>query len=160
MANKMKNTIRLMALASGAAGLVAPVAAHHSFAMFDLAEHKLIEGRVTDWNYNNPHSWLIIEGLDANGEMTTWSFEGAAPVHATRQGVTGLTFGKGERVRVIMSPLRDGRNAGAMCFVVKEDASLARPNDGICDSVAVIETWQQNGWLDSTGHLDTHPARD
>lgn len=156
----MKKTIRSSVLALGAAGLVAPAAAHHSFAMFDLARHKLVEGRVTDWNYNNPHSWLIIEGLDANGDMTTWSFEGAAPVHATRQGVTGRTFSKGEFVRVIMSPLRDGRNAGAMCFVVKEDESLARPNDGICDSVDVIEVWQQNGWLDSTGHLGVHPADD
>lgn len=145
-------------LTLGAVALGAPAAAHHSFAMFDLSRHKLVEGRVTDWNYNNPHSWLIIEGLDANGDMTTWSFEGAAPVHATRQGVTGRTFSKGEFVRVVMSPLRDGRNAGAMCFVVKEDESLARPNDGICDSIAVIEAWQQNGWLDGAKHLEVHPA--
>lgn len=150
----------VLVFALGALGRSTPVSAHHSFAMFDLSRHKVVEGHVTDWNYNNPHSWLIIEGLDANGDMTTWSFEGAAPVHAARQGVTGGTFRKGEFVRVIMSPLRDGRNAGAMCFVVKEDESLARPNDGICDSVSVIDAWQRNGWLDSTRHLDVHPADD
>lgn len=149
-----------LAVMLGAVGMAAPAAAHHSFAMFDLSTHKLIEGRVTEWNYNNPHSWLIIEGLDANGEMTTWSFEGAARVHAARQGVTGETFRKGEFVRVVMSPLRDGRNAGAMCFVVKEDGSMARPNDGICDSLAVIDTWRANGWLDGAKHLDVHPAGD
>jgi hypothetical protein len=136
----------------------APVGAHHSFAMFDLSQHVLIEGRVTDWNYNNPHSWLIIEALDENGDTQTWSFEGAAPVHATRQGVTGNSFKKGEAVRVVASPLRDGRRAGAMCFVVKEDASIVRPNDGICNSVAVIAEWEGNGWLASTRHLDGHPA--
>jgi uncharacterized protein DUF6152 len=137
---------------------VAPAFAHHSFAMFNLTEHKLIEGRVTEWNYNNPHSWLHIEGLDENGELKTWSFEGAAMVHAARQGVNGNTFRKGEAVKVVMSPLRDGRTAGAMCFVVKEDGTYVRPNDGVCDSVAVIEKWQTNEWIEKGNHLDVHPS--
>jgi hypothetical protein len=148
----------MAALSGGAILAGAPALAHHSFAMFDLSEHVLIEGRVTDWNYNNPHSWLLIEALDENGEMQTWSFEGAAPVHATRQGVTGNTFRKGEAVRVVASPLRDGRQAGALCFVVKEDGSIVHPNDGVCNSVGVIERWETNGWLASTKHLDSHPA--
>lgn len=142
----------------GAFAVLRPAAAHHSFAMFDLSQHRVIEGRVTDWNYNNPHSWLHVEALDENGEMQTWSFEGAAPVHAARQGVNGTTFRKGEQVRVVMSPLRDGRRAGAMCFVIKQDGSYARPNDGVCDSESVIATWESNEWIESTGHLGTHPA--
>lgn len=141
------------------AGLMATASfAHHSFAMFDLSRHRLVEGKVTSWDFNNPHSWLHIEGLDENGEMQTWSFEGAAPMHAARQGVSGATFHKGEFVRVVMSPLRDGRPAGAMCFVIKEDGSVVRPNDGTCDSLAVIESWQANGWTDSTAHLEQRSA--
>jgi hypothetical protein len=131
---------------------------HHSFAMFDLSRHQLVEGIVTSWDFNNPHSWLHIEGLDENGEIQTWSFEGAAPMHAARQGVSGATFRKGEFVRVVMSPLRDGRPAGAMCFVIKEDTSVVRPNDGICDALAVIESWQANGWIDDTAHLAERAA--
>ena len=133
--------------------------AHHSFAMFDLSQHRLVEGQVTEWNYNNPHSWLHVEAPDENGELQTWSFEGAAIVHAARQGVNGTTFRKGEQVRVVMSPIRDGRRAGAVCFVVKEDGSIARPNDGICNAPSVIEAWEANGWLESTRHLDTHPTQ-
>lgn len=143
---------------AGAMMLLGPAAAHHSFAMFDLSQHQVVEGRVLDWDYNNPHSWLHIAVPDENGEMQTWSFEGAAPVHAARQGVNGSTFRKGERVRVIMSPIRDGRRAGAMCFVVKEDGSIARPNDGICDSEAVISHWESNHWIESTGQFEGHPA--
>jgi len=146
-----------MVMAAGGVLAAAAAMAHHSFAMFDLNEQMIVEGHVTDWNYNNPHSWLYIDGLNADGEMQRWSFEGAAPVHATRQGVTGNTFKKGEFVRVIMSPLRDGRPAGAMCFVVKEDGSYARPNDGVCNSEQVIQIWESSGWLDGK-HLDKHPA--
>ena len=156
----MKKLIATMALAFLAASIAAlrNADAHHSFAMFDLSQHQLIEGRVTDWDYNNPHSWLHIEVEGDNGELETWSFEGASPVHAARQGVNGLTFRRGEMLRVIMSPIRDGRNAGAMCFVVKEDGSLARPNDGTCDSLAVISEWEENGWLDSTSNFGVRPA--
>ena len=141
-----------------ALAITLPAGAHHSFAMFDLSRHVLVEGTVTDWDFNNPHSWLHIEGRSADGDLQTWSFEGAAPMHAARQGVSGSTFAKGESVRVVMSPLRDGRPAGAMCFVVKEDSSIARPNDGICDAVTVIGAWQENGWLQTTQHLDQRDA--
>jgi len=153
--------IRLVAAMLAAAAGVAVVGsshAHHSFAMFDASQHVLVEGEVTEWNYNNPHSWLHIQGLDKNGEMKTWSFEGAAIVHAARQGVNGTTFRKGEHVKVIASPLRDGRTAGAMCFVVKQDGSIAQPNDGICNAPAVIAEWQSKGWLENDKHLASHPA--
>ncbi len=70
-------------------------------------------------------------------------------MHAMRQGVNGNTFTPGEMVKVIMLPLNSGERAGAMCFVQKEDGSIARPNDGVCNSEARIVVWQQNGWLDS-----------
>lgn len=149
-----------VALIGSSIAMTAPAIAHHSFAQFDPSKHVLVEGRVTAWNYNNPHSWLIIKALDKNGQPQTWSFEGAAPVHATRQGVTGHTFAKGEAVRVVMLPIRDGRNAGAMCFVVKEDGSFARPNDGVCNSDQVIERWKSHDWLAKGNHLDVHPAED
>ena len=154
----MKNSI-VVAAAVAALVLCVPALAHHSFAGYDVAQQKLVEGTVTQWNYNNPHSWLMIEARDANGEMKTWSFEGAAIVHAARQGVNGTTYKKGEKLRVVMHPMRDGRNAGAMCFVMKEDRTFTRPNDGICDSEVVHARWEQNGWLSKDAKsLTVHPA--
>jgi hypothetical protein len=145
---------------AGAVAVSSTALAHHSFAMFDLAQHRFLEGEVSEWNYNNPHSWLMVQAPGPDGAMATWSFEGAAIVHAARQGVNGTSYRKGEKVRVVMSPLRDGRNAGALCFVIKEDGSFTRPNDGICDSEAMYARWREKGWLDSARHLDTHPTAD
>jgi hypothetical protein len=154
----MKNPI--VVATAGALFAAFPVLAHHSFASYDVKQQRLVEGTVTQWNYNNPHSWLMIEAPDANGETKTWSFEGAAIVHAARQGVNGTTYKKGEHVRVVMHPMRDGRNAGALCFVVKGDGSFTRPNDGICDSDAMFARWQGKGWLEGGHSLDVHPTAD
>jgi hypothetical protein len=72
--------------------------------------------------------------------------------------VNGATYKHGEHVKVVMSPLRDGRPAGALCFVVKEDGTFTRPNDGVCDSEAAIAKWQENGWITNGKNLDVHPA--
>jgi Family of unknown function (DUF6152) len=147
-------------LLAGALGIAGTALAHHSFAQFDSSKQTIVEGRITNWSYSSPHSWMYLEALDENGQMQKWSFEGAAPIHAARQGVTGNTFKKGELVRVVMSPIRDGRRAGALCFVVKEDASIAQPNDGTCNAVEVIQRWKSKGWLDNAKQLDTHPVAD
>ena len=135
------------------------VTAHHSFQMFDRTYLKLIEGRVTDWHFNNPHSWLYVEALDENGEMQTWSFEGASPVHGVRQGVNGSTYLKGEVVKIVMSPMKDGRPAGAMCFVVKNESEITFPGDASCTATVAAQTWEQNGWIENGVHLDTHDNR-
>ena len=155
--NKLKLSAATACLI-GATLIAGRAASHHSFAMFDTGKLMLVEGSVTNWAYNSPHSWLFIKGPDEKGVMATWSFEGGAPVHVTRQGVTGTTFQKGELVRVVMSPIKDGRHAGALCFVEKQDSSVVRPNDGTCDSEAAIKDWQAHGWLEHGKHFDVHPA--
>jgi hypothetical protein len=129
-------------------------------AMFDSGQHKLVEGTVTEWNYNNPHSWLVIEAPGADGKMTTWSFEGAAIVHAARQGVNGKSYAKGEHVRVVMHPLRDGRNAGALCFVIKETARSRAPTTASAIPMRCTRAGKRRVGSTSGKNLDTHPTAD
>ena len=138
---------------SGLLPIMQSANAHHSFAMFDASKEQIVVGRVLRWAFNNPHTWLYIEVEDEQGNTQTWGFEGAAQVHAMRQGVNGTTFTPGEMVKVVMQPLNSGEPAGAMCFVQKEDGSIARPNDGICDSETRSSLWLQNGWFDSLPNL-------
>lgn len=147
-------------IAVAAIGVAGVALAHHSFAMFDEKKQTMVEGVVTAWNYNNPHVWLMIEAPDASGAMKTWSFEGGGPVRITRQGVTGETYKKGEKLRVVMSPIRDGRPAGGICFATKVDGSTTFPNDGACDAEVVFKRWTAKGWLGTAKHLETHPLED
>ena len=106
--------------------LTKTVTAHHSFAMFDISKEQIVIGRVQRWAFNNPHSWLYIEAEDEQGNAQTWGFEGAAQIHAMRQGVNGNTFTPGETIKVIMLPLKSGELAGAMCFVQKEEKAVSK----------------------------------
>jgi hypothetical protein len=157
-------TIRRMELCTRfptllAAMLAAPAAAHHSYAEYDMSLFMLIEGRVTAWHLDNPHSSLRIEAVDENGDMQTWRFEGGARVFAVRNGVRDGTFREGELVRVVINRVRTGEPAGAMCFGIKTDGRTFPLNDGTCNAIRVVETWKSNGWLDSTQHLESRPAR-
>ena len=135
-----------------------PGNAHHSFSMVDRSNAKLIEGTVVDWHFNAPHTWLYIEAPDESGEMIRWGVEGAAPVQVIRMGVKGDTFRLGEAVRIVMAPLRNGRPAGGVCFVEKEDGQIVMFNDGSCMAPFVLQQWQQNRWLETGSHLDVHPV--
>lgn len=136
----------------------AQVLAHHSFTMFERDRTQLIEGKVVEWHYNSPHVWLYIEAPDANGATVRWGVEGAAPVRVITRGVRGDSFRLGEQVRIVMKPMRDGRPAGAVCFAEKAGGEVLIFNDGSCAAPAVLERWQQNGWLADGQHLDEHPA--
>ena len=55
----------MMFRAFGIAGIAAamyaiPAIAHHSFAMFDGEKTKLLEGTVKEFQWTNPHSWILL----------------------------------------------------------------------------------------------------
>lgn len=128
--------------------------AHHSFAMFDVSKQVYLEGTVTSWAFNNPHTWLFIEIETADGEAQVWGFEGSAPVAQLARGITGETFQPGDFVRVAMCPMRDGRHGGHMAFVQLADGSVVTPNDAGCPSGANVARWEENGWFDSLVNFD------
>ena len=69
----------------GAAGLAAlclgaaPAEAHHSFAMFDRSKQINISGTVKDFQYTNPHSWIIVLVPSPDGPPVEWGFESEGP---------------------------------------------------------------------------------
>ena len=66
----MKNVLPIIAVLLTAS----PVLAHHSNAAFDGDKVVGLKGTVTQWNYNNPHSWLMIDALDASNDgMRVWT---------------------------------------------------------------------------------------
>jgi len=95
-----------------AAALAAPALAHHSFAMFDPANVKQLDGEVTEFRWVNPHVALFVKTDGAKGPVELWALELTSPSNLKRRGFTRTSFKPGDKVRVQLNPLRDGRHGG------------------------------------------------
>jgi hypothetical protein len=91
--------------------LAAPLAAHHSAAMFDDTKVVEIKGTVKELQWANPHVWLQVI-VDEKGRQTEWSVEAASPNSLSRQGWRATTFKPGDVVSVRLNPMKDGTPAG------------------------------------------------
>jgi hypothetical protein len=104
--------VRTMALAL-ALMASAPLVAHHSGAMFDDKKEITVTGVVKEFQYTNPHSWLVVDVKGSDGKVVTWGFEAEGPSTLQRAGIRPSDFKAGTPVRISGHPMRDGRPAAA-----------------------------------------------
>jgi hypothetical protein len=90
-----------------------PVVAHHSGAMFDDQKEITVTGVVKEFQYTNPHSWLLVDVKGADGKVTTWGFEAEGPSTMLRAGIRRSDFQAGTEVTITGHPMKDGRPAAA-----------------------------------------------
>ena len=103
----------------GLATLVAAssASAHHSFAMFDRTKRVTLVGTVKAFQWTNPHSWVQLSVAGAQGEAEEWSIEALSPNVLGRQGWKRNTLNPGDKVSVVINPLRDGSKGGNLVAV-------------------------------------------
>jgi len=123
---------RVTALAGLAALLVfGPAArAHHSNSSYQVDEIITLTGTVREWRWSNPHTWLIMSVIGADGVETEWAVEGRAPGILGRAGWDPKILEPGELVTVHASPSKDGSKVGIIARVTKADGTILsnRPN--------------------------------
>ena len=96
---------------------VAPVQAHHSFAMFDQTKQVELKGVVKEFQWTNPHSWVQLEVKTDKGEVQEWSLEALSPNVLSRMGWKRNSLKPGDAVTVTFNPVRDGSHAGNLLSV-------------------------------------------
>jgi hypothetical protein len=96
-----------------------PAAAHHSFALFDHVNRVTISGTVTKFDWTNPHVFIELDVPDGNGTKH-YSVECASPNVLTRVGWKYTDIKKGDKVTLLVNPLRNGQPGGML-----EQATLA-----------------------------------
>lgn len=90
-----------------------PSYAHHSGAMFDYTQLIEVSGVVKQFQYTNPHSWLIIDVTNEDGSVTTWGFEAEGPSSLLRAGIRRGDIPVGTEITIRGNPISDGRPAAA-----------------------------------------------
>lgn len=104
-------------LAAAALAASGAVLAHHSFAMFDQARMLPLTGTVHDFQWTNPHAFIDIDVPNASGSIDLWKVELNSPNNLERQGWHMHTIHPGDKVTVVINPLRDGAKGGLFVSV-------------------------------------------
>jgi hypothetical protein len=104
---------RLALAAAMLAALAVPALAHHSGAMFDDKKEVTLTGVVKEFQFTNPHSWLLVDVKGADGKVVTWGFEAEGPSTMARAGIRRSDFAPGTPITIIGHPMKDGRPAAA-----------------------------------------------
>jgi len=102
----------------------APAFAHHNYRLrFDDSTEITLIGVVTNFDWKNPHIEIFIDVEDADGNVANWVLPTAAPVVATRSGVTPETVVPGDTLVVTGWPARDGSKEMRAWVMTLEDGT-------------------------------------
>ena len=85
------------------------VRAHHSFAPYEPTLQIKLSGVVTEFKWVNPHVYIDMDTIDEKtGARKHWLVEGASTSILNRAGWKFNMIKPGDRITVIVSPLRSG----------------------------------------------------
>src|SRR5665213_747481 len=99
-------------------------AAHHSFAMFDQSKNLPLKGTVHDFQWTNPHAFIDVDVPNTTGGTDLWKVELNSPNNLKRQGWKSTLMAPGDKVTVVINPLRDGAKGGLFVAVTLADGKV------------------------------------
>lgn len=114
-----------IALGTIAAALIAaPSFAHHSYSMFDGQTTVTLEGTVKEFQWVNPHAWLLMDVTGADGVAAQWALELPSPGGLARNGWRPRMLTPGMNVTATAHPLKNGENGGGGLTVTLPDGTV------------------------------------
>lgn len=76
-----------------------------------------VNGTVERWVWSNPHSWLYIRAVKADGTQQIWGFEAGSAGMLSRNGWNSADMKPGDKVIVTAHPSRNGRQVGLISMI-------------------------------------------
>ena len=97
---------------------------HHSLGATYQADMEIkLEGRLVQFVYRNPHSFVHIEAKGPDGNVKRWAVEWTGAAALAGQGVQGNSLKPGDHVVIVGRPSRSPGETRALM------RSLWRPSD-------------------------------
>ncbi len=115
--------IRFLGIAAAVLLSAGPAFAHHSFAMFDYNKEITITGELKELQWTNPHIHILVNVPNGRGGMAEWDVEGGTPGNLRRTGWSRDVIKTGEKISVVIRPLKSGANGGMLVRANRADGS-------------------------------------
>ena len=103
--------------------LAVPAAAHHSYAMFDMGKTIALDATITQFKWQNPHSFIEADIKVPDG-TEHWAIEMTAPNNLVQEGWKRTTVKPGDHVTLYVHPLRSGDRGGSFAGVKLADGTV------------------------------------
>jgi hypothetical protein len=123
----MRRTLLSCLLAVVAVG---PAFAHHSPAAFDRTKEVTLVGTVKEFRWQNPHTWIEVNVPDPTTKKDVlWGVELTSPTYLVRAGWKSNLIKPGDKVTVVVNPVRSGEPSGIFRSLTLADGRtfLERP---------------------------------
>jgi len=116
-----------------------PAASHHGTSTYDMNVEIRLAGTVKEWTFTNPHSWLWLIVPGRGSATEEWSIESAPPSYLSGQGWSAATLKSGEKLTVLISPLKGEPRRGILLEVLRSDGRslIVRPRGSFGRPAAV-----------------------
>jgi hypothetical protein len=98
--------------------------AHHSPVVFDRAKKVTLNGTVREFVWTNPHSSIQIAVPNDAGGVDVWGVEMNSPNNLVRQGWKSTLLKAGDKVSIVVNPLRSGEHGGIFVSIKFPDGRV------------------------------------
>jgi Family of unknown function (DUF6152) len=94
--------------------------AHHgSIVSYDMKKMVTMEGTVTEYQWRNPHVYILYDVKDAQGKVVTWGAETHSPIVCENQdGWTKSTLKPGDKITISVYPSKIDTPRGLLAKIV------------------------------------------
>ncbi len=134
-----------------------PAQAHHSDVGMNMESMVTINGVVTEFNWRNPHVYLLIEVTDEQGETEEWEVQMGSVSVSQHRGWSSDYVAPGDRVTVEAFARRNGDPYGIL-ETLERDGGLGLGRDLTTpDGLAVSES-VAGQWIADTSSFPDYPG--
>ena len=103
------------------AALTVSLSAHHSPVMFDRSVRKTLVGTVVEFAWMNPHASIQLDVPNESGGMDRGGVEMGSPNSMVRNGWRSSLLKPGDKVSVVVNPLKSGELGGIFVSITLAD---------------------------------------
>ena len=98
--------------------------AHHSVAGYDTQKVITVHGVIKEFNWRNPHVYVVWDVKDENGKVVEWAGELSSPTTMIQIGMNRNSLKPGDEVLISLHPSKTSNPLGVIQKITMADGKI------------------------------------